>query len=232
MAQATVRKTLSMMQWNVSGYRLFIVAAISLVLAGTAAQAGKPAALALDVSGPTTPPIEPFSELETKNPIELGPDTTVEFLHYHRCEAVTVKGGRLNFTTQRFLHKGGKILGTKRADCPKSVALSGASQIGGVVLRDAGSKNSVSATTRPSFVLVGAKADGYSKIRISSGAKTILNAELHGRVFFYPDTAPTLEKGQSYNVSITPAEGGKPRSFTLKPRGKPRKYTLTLIRVD
>ena len=80
--------------------RIFIVVAISLGLASTIAHAGTPAALALDVSGSTTPEIEPFSELETKSPIELDPETTVEFLHYASYQAVTVKGGRLNFTKQ------------------------------------------------------------------------------------------------------------------------------------
>ena len=69
-------------------------------------------------------------------------------------------------------------------------------------------------------------------IRISRQGNTILDAKLHGRSFIYPDAAPTLEKGEFYNVTLTPAGGGKPRSFTLKPRGKPKKYTPTLIRVD
>lgn len=208
-----------------------VLAPIACAVSGGAA-AGKPAALALDVSGPTTPPIEPFSELETKVPIELGAETTIEFLHYATCQAVTVQGGRLNFTSQRYLFKGGKILDTKRAECPKSVALGGASQIGGVVLRGGPGSKAVRVTTRPSFVLVGDDADGYSRIAISHNGKTVLEADLHGRVFFYPETAPTLEKGKSYQVVLTPVSGGEQREFTLTPRGRPKKYTLTLIRVD
>ena len=162
------------------------------------AQAGKPAALALDVSGPTKPALEPFSELETKTPIELDPDTTIEFLHYKSCKAITVRGGRLNFSEGRYLYKGGKILDTKHAECPKTVALSGASKIGGIVVRGGPSlrkkQEPVSSTTRPSFVLVGARADGYATIRIMRNKKIILDAKLHGRSFIYPDSAPTLEK--------------------------------------
>lgn len=213
------------------GFGPLFAAAVAISIFAADGHADSPAALALDVSGATTPAVEPFSELLTKSPIELDADTTIEFLHYASCKAVVVKGGRLNFTQQRYLYKGGNILESKRADCPKSVALSGASQIGGVVLRGPG--KSVSATTRPSFVLVGAQADQYSDIQISSGGSVIFEAKLHGRSFIYPDTAPTLEKGKSYQVTLTPAEeGGKKRSFTLKARGKPKKYTLTLIRVD
>lgn len=209
----------------------FLSILCTISLTPSFAYAGEPAALALDISGPTTPTVEPFSELETKTPIEIGPDTTIEFLHYATCKAVTVKGGRLNFTQQRFLHKGGTVLESKRAECPKTVALSGASQIGGVVFRSANGKK-VTATTRPSIVLVGSQADTYREIRISQRGKTILEAKLHGRSFIYPDTAPTLEKGQQYEVTLTPSDGGKLRTFKLKARGKPKKYTLTLIRVD
>lgn len=211
---------------------LKIFALISaVVLAPNLAFAGEPAALALDISGPSKPAVEPFTELETKTPIELDPETTIEFLHYATCKAVTIKGGRLNFTQQRFLHKGGTVLESKRAECPKTVALSGASQIGGVVFRSANGKK-VTATTRPSIVLVGNQADTYREIRISQRGKTILEAKLHGRSFIYPDNAPTLEKGQQYEVTLTPSDGGKLRTFKLKARGKPKKYTLTLIRVD
>ncbi|NKB55984.1 MAG: hypothetical protein GKS00_06580 [Alphaproteobacteria bacterium] len=213
--------------------RIIKVLACLLVFVAAEAHAGKPAALALDVSGPTTPAVEPFSELETKAPIVLDAETTIEFLHYKSCQAVTVKGGRLNFTEQRYLYKGGKIVSTKRAECPKSVALSGASQIGGVVLRSAGGgKSALKVTTRPSFVLVGPKADGFMTIRISQKSKLIVEAKLASRVFHYPKTAPTLEKGQSYEVTLSPAGGGKPRNFSLKARGRPKKNALTLIRVD
>ena len=207
---------------------------VAFSLGPNPALAGKPAALALDVSGTTKPAIDPFSELETKTPIELAPDATIEFLHYRSCKAITVQGGRLNFSSERYLFKGGKILETKRAECPKTVALSGASKIGGIVVRggSGNKKKAVTGTTRPSFVLVGTDADGYAAIRISRQGNTILDAKLHRRSFIYPDAAPTLEKGEFYNVTLTPAGGGKPRSFTLKPRGKPKKYTPTLIRVD
>jgi len=212
--------------------RPFIVAAISFGLVSTAAQAAKPAALALDVSGPTTPQIEPFTELEPKSPIELGPDTTIEFLHYHRCETITVKGGRLNFTSQRYLHKGGKVVSVKRAECAKEVALTGASAIGGIVVRSAGGNKGVKATTRPSFVLVGKNADGYAFLRISENGKTVLESKLHGRAFFYPESAPILKRGNFYTVTLTPAGSGKPKTFKLEARRRPDKYTLTLIRVD
>jgi len=137
----------------------------------------------------------------------------------------------LSFTEQRYLYKRGKVLGSKRAECPKSVAASGASQIGGLVLRGRGGTG-VRVTTRPSFVLVGARADGYTSIRISQNGKTIHESALSGRTFHYPDSASTLKKGQSYEVTLAPKDSAKPRKFTLKAQGRPKKGALTLIRVD
>ncbi len=152
-------------------------------------------------------------------------------MHYATCQTVTVKGSRLSFTRQRFLLKGGKILSTKRAECPKSITLSGASQIGGVVLRSA--KNStLRVTTKPSFVLVGAKADGYASIRITLNGKTVLESVLAGRAFLYPDSAPPLENSKIYKVFLKPAVGGKAQNFSFKTRGRSKRTTLMLIRVD
>lgn len=216
----------------IAGLWRTLFASVFLTIFGYgAAQAGKPAALALEVSGATTPVVEAFTELETKNTITLDASTTIEFLHYASCKTVIVQGGQLSFTEQRYLYKGGKVLGSKRAECPKSVAASGASQIGGVVMRSAGG-GGVRVTTRPSFVLVGARADEFSSIRISQGDRTIHETALDGRTFHYPDSASTLEKGQSYEVTLTPKDGAKPRKFKLKAQGRPKKDALTLIRVD
>ncbi len=211
--------------------QLSIIVVCAFIFTAVEANAGKPVALALDVSGPTTPAVEPFSELESKSPIELGPDTTIEFLHYATCQAVTVQGGRLNFTNQRYLFKGGKIVEKKRAECPKQVALSGASQIGGVVLRGP-EKKKVRGTTRPSFVIVGAQANSFVSIEFSENGTPLLQSKLDGRIFHFPGSAAALEKGKTYQVTLTPRGAGERQKFNLKAQFSPKKNALTLIRVD
>ena len=83
---------------------------------------------------------------------------------------------------------------TQRAECPKSVALKGASQIGGVVLRSSKGASTVRVSTKPSFVLIGGQATQYKSIRVNQGDKTLLEGEISGRVFHWLDGVPALEQ--------------------------------------
>ncbi|MBT5109641.1 MAG: hypothetical protein HOM25_13250 [Rhodospirillaceae bacterium] len=223
--------------FSVANARLVFAVVIAMaafgVLVGNAqAAGGTPAALALDVDGATTPPIEPFTELGRGQKVQLEPGTMMEFMHYATCQSVTIKGGRLSFSGQRYFLKGGKIVKTQRAECPKSVALKGASQIGGVVLRSSKGASTLRVSSKPSFVLIGEQAAHYKSIRVNQGDKTLLEGEIHGRVFHWPDGAPALEKGKSYAVTLVSGSDDKPRVFILKPKGSNKKGAMALIRVD
>lgn len=222
---------------NLGNFRVVIFVAIVLsgfmLLAGNAqAASNAPAALALDIIGSTVPPVEPFTELGRKQKIQLDPGTTMEFMHYASCQSVTIKGGRLSFSKQRYFLKGGKILDTQRAECPKSVALKGASQIGGVVLRSSKGKSTVRASLKPSLVLIGGQSGAYKSLRVTQGNKTLLEGEIKGRVFHWPASASPLQKGKTYAISLIPGSGGKTRVFMLKARPTKKKGAMTLIRLD
>jgi hypothetical protein len=222
---------------NLSNFRAVKITAIVLsgfmLMAGNAQASGNaPAALALDIIGTTVPPVEPFTELDRKQKIQLDAETTMEFMHYASCQSVTIKGGRLSFSKQRYFLKGGKILDTQRAECPKSVALKGASQIGGVVLRSSRGGSTVRASLKPSFVLLGGQGGEYKLLRVTQGNKTLLEGEIKGRVFHWPGSASALQKGKTYAISLIPGSGGKPRVFMLKARPTKKKGAMTLIRLD
>lgn len=198
---------------------------------------GAPAALALDVDGSTVPPVEPFTELERNQIIQLDPGATMGFMHYATCQSVTVKGGRLSFSKQRYFLKGGKIVNAQRAECPKRVAFKGASQIGGAILRSSNVASALRISTKPSFVFVGNQDAKFKSIRVNQGAKTLLEGAIRGPVFHWPDGASALESGKSYAVTLMPGSGiigsgGEPRVFILKPRTLKKKGAITLIRVD
>jgi len=209
---------------------ILVVAAVAVTVGAASARAASPAALVFAVTGETEPAVEAFSEIEPGNPIQIGPDTEIEFLHYARCEAVTVRGGRLNFTQERFLASGGKILDRKRSKCPKTIAVSGASEVGGVVLRSGKSGNRV--PTRPTFVLVGARADDFGTIAVSQGDRTLLNSEVEKRVFHWPESAPDLAKGDPYVVTLRTSDGTFEKRLKVRSTGRSGKGTLTLLRVD
>ena len=197
-----------------------------------AATGETPTALALDITGASVPEVEPFSELLKRDKINLGPETVLEFMHYASCQSVTVQGGRLSFSDQRYFLKGGRILSQKRAECPKSVAISGASQIGGIVLRNNPGGSTLRVPTKPSFVLIGKKGAAYKSIRITQNDKVLLEGALEGRVFHWPDSAAALKKGSSYEVVLTPLSGDAPRNFSLKAQSSRKKGAMTLIRID
>ena len=209
---------------------LVLVATVAAVGAASA-RAASPAALVFAVTGETEPAVEAFSEIEPGNPIQLGPETEIEFLHYARCEAVTVRGGRLNFTQERFLASGGKILDRKRSKCPKTISVSGASEVGGVVLRS-GRPGGNSVPTRPTFVLVGARADDFGTIAISQGDRTLLSSEVEKRVFPWPESAPDLAKGELYVVTLKTSDGSFEKRLNVRVSRRSGKGTLTLLRVD
>lgn len=212
------------------GKGLFAVIAV-LFLSASASAANEPAALVLDVSGTTAPQLEAFSEINTNTPVVLDADATVEFMHYAKCETVVLRGGRLVFSSQRYQLRGGQVVRTKRADCPKSVAISGASQIGGVVMRDLGGASVVRVSQKPSLAFIGEESNGYSTIYIRQDGKDILTGKLDGRVFHWPASAPALQANSSYSVTL--GADGKPESkaFQIKVRRSTRQSTLSLIRV-
>lgn len=215
------------------------IAVLTLALHGVAhgttpasAANDTPTALALDITGPSKPEIEPFSELLKSDKITLGPNTVLEFIHYASCQSVTVQGGRLSFSNQRYFLKGGQILDQKRTECPKSVALSGASQIGGIVLRNNSGRTTLRVSTKPSFVLIGKQGATYTAIRVTQNDKLVLEGALNDRVFHWPDSVAALKKGTSYTVVLTPEAGGTPRQFSLKASSSRKKSAMTLIRLD
>ena len=191
-----------------------------------------PAALATSISGKTSPAIESFSELQSSSKLALDPETVVEFVHYATCQTVVVKGGSLSFTSERFLLKGGNIVTTKRAKCPKTVVLAGASQIGGLVLRSASGAGSLRVGTNPTFVLVGERTGSVESITVSQDGKVITQAAVSGRTFTWPKDTPPLENGQAYTVTLKVKGNATPETFTVESKGGGKTDTLTLIRLD
>lgn len=194
--------------------------------------AASPAALATSITGQTSPAIENFSELQTDTKLTLDPDTEIEFVHYATCQTVVVRGGDLIFTSERFLLRGGNIVTTKRAKCPKTVVLAGASQIGGLVLRSASEAGSLRVGANPTFVLVGDRSESVESIAVSLNGKVVTEAANPGRTFAWPNDAPPLENGQAYTVTVKIEGKEAPETFTVESKSGGSSETLTLIRLD
>lgn len=191
--------------------------------------AQSPAALIMDVAGGSHPELEPFGEVFPGESYTLEDGTEVAFMHYATCGNVLVQGGRITFTQRQYLVKGGKIVEATRGKCPKDFKMASANQTGGVVLRASG-KPTVS--TRPDFVLVGAKRAHYSQMSIEQGGNVVLKTPLSGVRFSWPADQAPLTPDTKYTVQLWPADGGKPKSVSLTVVERRGTQPITLLRVD
>jgi hypothetical protein len=212
--------------------RLLLSLAALLLVAG-AAQA-TPVALVTDVSGETAPTVEPWSEIPAGTSIVLADDAEMVFLHYWICESVTVRGGRLAFSSERYTLQGGRILDARRTPCPRAIVLSESGEVGGMVLRGSGESTAQAypVPDAPSFVLAGRKAGDFARIRVAQGEVTILDAPIHDRSFHWPDGLPRLLPGETYAVTLQAADGAVQHDFTILVARAARAGDITLVRLD
>ncbi len=217
--------------------RFILVLFLPLVLGALAvvpatAVAASPVALVVAVEGPTEPPITPYTELTAGAPILLGAGARIAFLHYATCEEITVAGGRLSFTSQRFQHSGGKVVDRKRATCPKMVNLGGDGRIGGLLLRSLGAGGPLKVSTTPSMVVVGGRAVWVTAIAVMRDDTTVLRLPADGPILRWPADAPPLDGNSDYDMVVSFGFGEEDLRFTVRAMGNIRASEMTLIRVD
>jgi hypothetical protein len=215
--------------------RLLPFLAALLLVAGQAQ--ATPVALATDVSGEMSPPVEPWSEIPAGTAVVLADDAEMVFLHYWTCESVTVRGGRLSFTSERYTLQGGRILDARRTPCPRAIVLSESGELGGMVLR--GSAQSAAQVAQaypvsdaPSFVLAGRKAGDFARIRVAQGEVAVLDEPIRDRSFHWPEGVPRLHGGETYAVTLEAADGATQHDFTILVARAARAGDITLVRLD
>ena len=215
--------------------RLGRMAGIAIVclwaLTGTTRAAG-PVALILEMDGAMEPPVEAFSELLAGDTVRLSDAATLMFLHYPSCAEVTVRGGRLVLSDQRYTLQGGKIVAVDRARCPKTVVLSENRQVGGVLIRSGGA--SIKLAPRPEFVVVGPQLADIAKVRIRDGDRVLAERALKGAVFEWPDDAPELApKGgeTGYVAEMLDAAGQVLQSLEFAVKASGGRPQVTVVRL-
>lgn len=202
-----------------------------------AAAAGGAAALVLAIDGKSEPPLEAFAEIPSKSTVVLADDTTIEFLHYNRCQSVTVKGGRIRFEERGFYVNKGKVEKVERAECPREVAVAATGIVGGTVLRSATSGTvALKIPPTPSFVLVGPRAGEFRKVRFVKGGEAIREIELSGNRLLWDENNEPLPTGIDYELVLLPSESGREQlnfEIIVADRKTMRaSRAITLIRVE
>ena len=188
----------------------------------------KPAGLVLEFEGTSTPEIQPFDEVTTDMALELAKDTRIVFQHYATCDEVTVVGGKLGFTEQRYLVRGGEVVDVSRGQCPETIELGKSSAIGGVVLRSG--LGGAKLAPQPVFVLVGGPWREVLAVRVLRGDKVIAELKPTSREVPWPEDAAAMTSGGKYEIELLRAGGGEAarRKATVRKNAGP----LTLLRLD
>jgi hypothetical protein len=200
--------------------------AASLTPAGATAEA---VALAVEIEGATDPAIEPFSEIDSGSSLDLGKATRIEFMHYTSCQTVIVVGGRITFTEQQFLVKGGEIVDVKRAKCPEVASAKGGN-LGGVLLRSGG--GAMKLLPEPRFAFVGAGRGAFDRLRVVKGEAVVLEARIDGHQFAWPETALPLAPGEGYALELLRRDGGEATRIDFEVKASRGKAPMTVVRLD
>jgi hypothetical protein len=212
--------------------RRIAIVAMAAVWAAVAlsgvSRAAEPVALVLELDGAMEPPVEPFSELAPGETIRLSDGATLAFLHYPSCAEVTVRGGRLVLSEQRYTLQGGKIVSVDRARCPKTVVLTENRQVGGVLLRGGGGP---SLSTRPEFVIAGQGAGDVARVRVRDGDTVLAEAAVAGKWFEWPEGAAELAAKKGYKAELLDASGAVLKTLEFEAKSKRGRKQVTVVRV-
>jgi hypothetical protein len=210
------------------------MAGLALVAGATVAAQGM-AGLVLEVTGAPAPPIKPFREIPPGAVISLASGATMTFVHYQTCRAVSVSAGTVTVRSDDYTIVGGSKVEEQRP-CPRPVSLRRGGETAGIVLRG-GEPPPAILPPRPTFVIVGARADTAAKVRIARDTgETVLEAPVEGRQFVWPHDVAPLAPDATYDLNIV-FEGSTIASARLRfvverPGAVASPAPLTLIRAD
>ena len=171
------------------------------------AQEGRPAGLVMALSGTTNPPVVAMAEIAADRALHLAPGTRLTFLHYGLCKQVTVSGGTLSITRDKFAADG-QIIDERDGPCPHTYLLGGSSA--GIVMR--GANELPRWPLNPEIVLVGSESDGLLQAAIYAEDKPdvpIVRLEVSDHRLRLPAGDERLGNGR-YDLRLTFSDRAKP----------------------
>jgi hypothetical protein len=202
--------------------------------ASSPAQSEEPAGIVMEISGETTPPLSAMSEIPGNVAIQLQPDTTLTFLHYARCELVTVTGGTLTLTRAGY-HQEGKI--DKEADgpCPHIHSLAGEQGHSTVGFLSRGPSAVPLWPANMEIILTGTRADAVTALEIRTKGQPkqpplpLVLAGLRARE---PQGTPSLQSGGHYILRVTLRDRAVPVNTPFIATVPSPTGALVVLRVD
>lgn len=213
------------------GSMLALVAAV--VLVPGAAAAAEPVALVLAVEGVAEDaPPQAFTEIADGAVVTLAARARLTFLHYRRCEEVTVQGGAdrvatLRFAADGFAAEGGRVVERLALRCPQLVQLDPADQTAGLMMRGL---DALAVPLEPRFAVVGRRADRVVRVRLWRGDRKLAEIDPATPRFGWPADGIALRNGARYRLELLDADGEAIANLALAPH--PDDGGMVLLRVD
>ena len=170
--------------------------------------------LLLERVGHTVPDVSVFSEFPAEFELTLAKETSIQFLHYGKCEEVTVTGGRVVLHALTYQIEGG-LSKSRALPCPREqivdrsglpISLTiwepGSVRIRG--LEDDTSIEGVQLSVRSRVILIGEGANEFSAVRLIREGKSLVDIPLQSSSFRWP--AVSLEHNAAYEMVFVPNE--------------------------
>lgn len=201
---------------------------LSLAALAARAVAATPVALVLDVRGGAEPPIDAFEELHAGASIALAAGTRLIFSHYPSCSEVTIEGGSVHFTAEKYLLKAGRVIEEKRIHCPRTIALPKEGRIGGLTMR----KPATKLGPTPGFLFLGEDAIAIDRVRISRAGTSQFERSIDKRQFVWPPNQAPLSAGAEYVLELIAKDTNAVRSLAFEVSASARPASVTIIRLD
>jgi len=175
----------------------------------------EPVALVLEKVGPSTPEVEPFTEILTLQQITLSAESKLVFFHYPSCHTVELVGGIVHFGEETYHVLKGTEDVIIEGPCPLTVRCSEdrGCETAGIVLRglDANPNEpedpsipTLHLSPLPTFILVGKHAGVFEKVRVSKGPQLVFEGPLHGHWFQWPKGIAPLVEDTEYELTFIP----------------------------
>lgn len=192
----------------------FLVFATAISLLTRSAGAAEPVALIVGINGGATEPaLQAFSEIQDGAELLLEQGARVTFLHYQRCEEVTVESGMLTLRAGTYRIVGGHIVGRTARGCPKTGTLGTSREVGGVLFRgDTALHLSPSATV----VITGPGAGEIERARIESPAGEFAGTiEVSEGIVDLEALSPRMKEGEEFSLELLKRSGAPALRITL-----------------
>ena len=176
---------------------LATIAALSLVSAS--ALAASSAALITSINGATGAP-SAFTEIQPGTTIKLGATGQIKFVHYQKCNEVSITGGNLTVNMGNYKLNGGKVTSETAQPCPQQVRMAQSTVVaGGLMMR--GVSKSVEISDRPSLVIVGSNASNISMVGVYDNDKLVAELPVTNNQVVW-DSSKGLTPGANYRLSL------------------------------